>query len=207
MSSAQHRVLRVGLTGGIASGKSAAADIFEELGATVIDTDIIAREVVAPGQAGFKEVIAAFGPELILPDGSLDRAALRTMIFKDQSAKQQLESILHPLIRTATEAQAKQSSVKASYQILVVPLLIEAGFNELVDRVLVIDCPVNIQQQRVMARDQCSAEEALAVIHSQAGRKQRLAGADDVIVNDAALPDLRAEVERLHAHYLTLAEA
>ena len=105
MSSAQHRVLRVGLTGGITSGKSAAAEMFAELGATVIDTDIIAREVVAPGRPGLAEVTAAFGPEVLQPDGSLDRAALRNLVFRDPEARQRLESILHPLIRAATEAQ------------------------------------------------------------------------------------------------------
>ncbi len=207
MSSVQHRALRIGLTGGIASGKSAAADMFAQLGVTVIDTDIVAREVVAPGQPGLAEVTAAFGPDILHPDGSLNRAALRSLVFADPQAKHSLESILHPLIRVATIAQADASSVSSPYQILVVPLLIETGFGEITDRILVVDCPPELQQQRVMARDNSSAEEALAVINSQAARKDRLAAADDIITNAGSLNELHAQVEQLHQNYLALAKA
>ena len=201
------RVLRIGLTGGIASGKSAVADFFAELGVCIIDTDIIAREVVASGQPGLEAVTAAFGKDILQTDGSLDRAKLRKTVFADAAAREQLESILHPLIRAQTLAQSARQAQSGPYQMIAVPLLIESGFIEMVDRVLVVDCPVNVQIQRVMARDHVSEADAKAAVHAQTGRAERLAQADDIIVNAGTLDELAKQVRDLHATYLRLAAA
>jgi dephospho-CoA kinase len=196
--------LRIGLTGGIASGKTAVADLFAKLGAAVIDTDVIAREVVAPNTPGLTRVCSAFGDEILNADGSLDRAALRSRVFADEPSRKQLEAILHPLIHAETLRQSAALTA-APYQILVVPLLAETGFREIVDRVLVVDCPPDIQAERLMARDKESATTAAAMINAQTGREQRLMIADDTISNDGPREALAHAVASLHLQYLELA--
>jgi dephospho-CoA kinase len=202
----KHEPLRIGLTGGIASGKSAVAGLFSELGATVIDTDVIARDVVAPGTPGLREIHAAFGDDILTADGSLNRAALRTRVFADEKSRKLLESILHPLILAKT-LQQSAASAGAAYQILVVPLLAETEFGEVVDRVLVVDCSTASQRERLMARDKESAATAEAMIKAQISREDRLAIADDVISNDGPLAELARAVEKLHRNYLAMAAA
>jgi dephospho-CoA kinase len=206
MTASPHKPLRIGLTGGIASGKTAVADLFADLGAAVIDTDVIAREVVAPDTPGLSRLRSAFGDEILNADGSLDRSALRTRVFADEPSRKQLEAILHPLIRAETLRQSA-THAEAPYQILVVPLLAETGFKEFVDRVLVVDCPSNTQIERLMARDKESATTAAAMINAQTGREQRLAIADDTISNDGPREALAHAVASLHQQYLELAAA
>jgi dephospho-CoA kinase len=195
--------LIVVLTGGIASGKTAASDRFAQLGAPVIDTDRIARDVVEPGSDGLAAVEREFGAAIV-KDGALDRAALRERIFDDADARKRLESILHP--RIADEARRRIAEVDAPYAILVVPLLIESGLFGDADRVLVVDVPEDVQIQRLMERDGIARDRAEAALAAQASRGQRLARADDIIVNTGSLADLAAEVDRLHVAYRELAE-
>lgn len=198
-------MLKIGLTGGIASGKSAAAEVFAGLGVPVIDTDVIARELVAPGSEALAEIVRAFGPEMLTPAGGLDRARLRRRVFADAEARARLEAILHPRIRAALLARLE--TLDAPYVVVVIPLLVEAGWQDLVDRVLVIDAPETLQRERVMRRDGLSAAEADAMLAAQADRATRCAAADDRVVNDGNLDDLRADIENLHGHYLALAGA
>lgn len=200
MNSNQTRV--IALTGGIASGKTAASDAFAARGVPVIDTDRIARMVVEPGSEGLAEVAAAFG-EGILLEGALDRAALRRKIFDDSGARRRLEGILHP--RIAAEARRQLAAVDSPYAILVVPLLIESGLFSDADRVLVIDVPESVQLQRLTARDGVSRADAESALAAQSTRTQRLARADDVIVNTGSLEDLYREIDRLDARYRDLA--
>lgn len=194
----------VGLTGGIGSGKSAAADIFGELGATIVDTDAIAHELTAPGGAAIKPIRDAFGAEVIASNGALDRAAMRRRVFADVQAKARLEGILHPMIRA--EADRRSAASQAPYVVLVVPLLVESGgYRSRVQRVAVVDCPEEIQVARVMSRSGLSAEEARAIMAAQVERSQRLAAADDVIDNGGELAALRPQVEALHRKYLEMA--
>lgn len=196
-------MLRIGLTGGIASGKSAAAEQFAELGAQVIDTDVIARQVVAPGTPGLQQLAAEFGTEILTPEGTLDRAALRARVFNDATARRQLEALLHPLIRAATLAEAATAS--GPYQVFVVPLLVETDFGKLVDRVLVIDCPEALQRQRLRQRDQTDPAATEQMLAAQTDRASRLAAADDIIVNDGSRAELASAVRKLHEKYLRLA--
>jgi dephospho-CoA kinase len=194
----------VGLTGGIGSGKSAAASLFEELGAAVVDTDAIAHELTAPGGAAIEPIRAAFGDEVIDARGALDRAAMRCKVFADARAKARLEAILHPLIRA--EADRRSAAARAPYVVLVVPLLVESGgYRSRVQRVAVVDCPEETQVARVMSRSGLSAEEARAIMAAQVGREQRLAVADDVIDNGGDRTALRPQVEALHRRYLEMA--
>ena len=193
----------VGLTGGIGSGKSAAADFFAELGAAVVDTDAIAHELTAPGGAAIARIRKAFGNAVIAPDGALDRAAMRKTVFADAEAKAKLEAILHPMIRA--EADRRCADARAPYVVLVVPLLIESGsYRNRVQRVAVVDCPEEMQVARVMARSGLSSAEARAIMSAQASRRERLATADDVVDNSGGLSELRAQIERLHGMYLKL---
>ncbi len=195
---------RVGLTGGIGSGKSAAASLFEALGAAVVDTDVIAHELTAPGGAAIESIRNAFGDEVIDARGALDRAAMRRKVFADASAKVRLEAILHPMIRT--EADSRSAAARAPYVVLVVPLLVESGgYRSRVRRVAVVDCPEEVQVARVMTRSGLSAEEARAIMAAQVSREQRLAVADDVIDNGGDLAALRPQVEALHRRYLEMA--
>lgn len=193
----------VGLTGGIASGKSTVASAFAERGVPVLSADIAAREVVEPGSEGLARLVESFGAAILAADGSLDRRRLREIAFADTASRQRLEAILHPLIRRRLLDQLAQ--VQAPYTVLEVPLLVESDFVRLVDRILVVDVPVELQRQRVMQRDRCGAEQADAIIASQSSRERRLAAADDVLLNTGDLAALQARVDQLHAHYLQLA--
>lgn len=195
--------LTVGLTGGIASGKSSVADMFAMLGATIIDTDEVARNVVALGEAALAEIAAAFGSGVLQSNGELDRARLREIVFADPEQRQRLERILHPRIRAETLARA--AAATGPYLIIVVPLLLESGFAGLVDRILVVDCPEAEQRRRLVRRDAQSAGQAERMMAAQTSRAARLAAADDVIDNSGSLESTRAQVERLHQRYLRVA--
>lgn len=198
-----NRPLRIGLTGGIASGKSAAARVFADLGVPVIDSDEIARAVVEPGTPALAAVTAAFGANLLDADGRLNRSKLRAIVFADPVARHRLEEILHPRIRDMMEVR---SAVAAGpYQVLVIPLLIESGLGSRVDRVLVVDCPEALQMERLRRRDGSSETEARAMLAAQSNRDTRLAVADDVIVNDGDLGALERQVRMLDARYRELA--
>jgi len=199
----QTRPLWIGLTGGIASGKSTVADLFAKLGATIIDTDVIAREVVMPGQPALTEIHEEFGDSIMDSDGTLDRAALRTLVFADDSARRRLEAILHPRIQRATLRQTQQAG--GAYQLIVVPLLAESPLKSYVDRVLAVDCAENTQIRRLLERDAGTEEQARRVLAAQSSREERLAIADDVISNDGDLADTSAQVAALHEIYLSLA--
>ena len=198
------RRLRIGLTGGIASGKSTVALRFTDLRVPVIDADMAARAVVAPGKPGLAQVIERFGPGVIAENGELDRRALRDLIFSNPGARRDLEAILHPLIRADMERSADQAV--GPYIVMAIPLLIEGGPSDRVDRVLVVDVDEVVQLQRVMERDGCTSEQARAILASQASRSARLAAADDVLQNAGSVTDLRQAVDRLHERYLRLAE-
>jgi dephospho-CoA kinase len=195
--------LRVGLTGGVASGKSSVSALFAALGVAVIDADLIAREVVGPGTALRARLFEVFGETIRGPDGGLDRAALRRLIFAHEARRRELEALLHPAIRERTEQLAAQAS--GPYQLHVNPLMVETREAALYDRVLVVDCPESLQYERLRARDGCSPVEARAMLEAQASRAARLAIADDVIRNDEGLPALQPRVEALHQRYLQLA--
>ena len=197
------QVLRIALTGGIASGKSTVAAAFERRGITVLDSDQLAREVVAPGTSGFAAVVARFGAAIVAGDGTIDRRALRAIVFADPAARRDLEAITHPRIRAAMAERAAASG--GPYQIFMIPLLAEGGRAAEFDRVLVVDCPEEQQLQRVMARDQTDAASARAILAVQASRAARLAIADDVIVNDGDRSALEAQIEALHQRYLEAA--
>jgi dephospho-CoA kinase len=200
------RPLLVGLTGGIGSGKSAAADRFAALGAAVVDTDLIAHALTAPGGAAMTAIEAAFGRGVLTPEGALDRAAMRARVFAHGEDRQRLEGILHPMIRSAAERQVVQAS--APYVVLVVPLLVESGsYRERCDRICVVDCPEALQVERVVRRNGMAAAQVEAIMASQAGRAARLAAADDVLDNGAGLGELTAQVDALHERYLALARA
>lgn len=197
-------MLRIGLTGGIACGKSTVAAGFAGQGVPVIDADILARELVEPGQPALAEIARQLGDEFITADGRLDRERLRGHIFGNEPARQRLEAILHP--RIATEMQARAERLEAPYCLLVIPLLIEAGQQSLVDRILVVDCPEAIQRARLAERDGIDNDQISAILASQLERQQRLATADDVIHNDGTPEQLQARIAELHARYLALAE-
>lgn len=192
--------LRIALTGGIASGKTAVSDQLRQLGAAIIDTDVVAREVVAPGSEGLAAIRDTFGAQVIGADGSLDRARMRERVFSDPAARRELEAITHPRIRAACAAQAAQAT--GDYLVFVVPLLVGSDFVAMVDRVLVVDCPREVQFARLMARDGETAEGARRILDAQASREERLAIADDVIVNDADLDALTRKVADTHAFYV-----
>ena len=196
----------VGLTGGIGSGKSTVADCFAAHGVPVIDTDVIAHRLTAPGGAALDAIRAAFGETVMQTDGTLDRAALRRRVFTDADARRQLEGILHPRIRQVVEQTL--AALAAPYVLIVIPLLVETGgYRDLLNRVLVVDCPEDLQIARVMARSGLSRDEVMAILAAQAGRAERLAVADDVLVNTASPEALRARVVALHQRYQTLANA
>ena len=190
---------RVGLTGGIASGKTVVASIFADLGAGIVDTDQVARDVVAPGQPGLEAVRKEFGAGVIRASGELDRPALREVVFADPAARQTLESLLHPLIRARTLDMLEQ--MRTPYAVAVVPLLVETGFGELVDRVTVVDCPREIQLKRLMDRDGIDLHRAESMLSAQVDRRTRLAAADDVIDNSGSRESTRRQVQGLHTRY------
>lgn len=198
------KAFSVGLTGGIGSGKTTVADMFAALGACVIDTDQIAHALTAPHGAAMPALLAEFGSEYATPDGALDRARMRNLVFADPGARTRLEAILHPKIRDATAAAAAIAT--GPYTIFVVPLLVESGaWRERVSRVLVVDCPEARQVERVMARSSLQEAQVRAIMAAQATREQRLAAADDVVLNDDGLERLAPQVERLHASYIDYA--
>lgn len=199
------RPLRVGLTGGIASGKSAVARCFAALGVPVLDTDQIARDVVAPGSTGLARVREAFGDDVIDSDGRLDRRRLRDSIFADRALRERLEEILHPLIRAALAERA--AAAGGIYQIHVIPLLVENDLQDQVDRVLLVDCAETTQVARLLARDGESEAGARRILAAQASRADRQASADDILLNEGDLAQLDDAVARLDARYRRLATA
>mgnify|MGYP002635367558 CR=1 FL=1 len=195
---------RIGLTGGIGSGKSSAAALFAQRGIEVIDADHLAHELTAPGGQAIASIREAFGPACIDPLGALDREGMRNRIFSDASAKSKLESILHPMIRAETDRRAAQAT--SPYVILMIPLLVETGEpHARCDRVVVVDCPETTQIERVMARSKLSRDAVEAILAAQASRAERLSHADDVIDNGGAPADLQSQVDALHARYVALA--
>jgi len=195
--------LIVGLTGGIASGKSLVGAMFVKLGAGLVDTDVIAREVVARGEPGHAAVSTAFGPGVLLASGEINRGALRSVVFGDPAKRAELEAILHPLIRSRT--LKKVAELDTPYAMVAVPLLVETNFAELVDRILVVDCPESAQLERLMRRDAIPRDEALAMVRAQVDRATRLKAAHDVIDNSGTPETTRRQVEHLHHRYRDLA--
>lgn len=196
----------IALTGGVASGKSEVARRFRALGVTVADADAAARAAVAVGSDGLAEVVTAFGASVLLADGTLDRATMRRLVFEDADARRRLEAIVHPRVRAALQAACVQAPV--TYAMADIPLLAEGGGRSAypwIDRILVIDVPEAVQAQRLMARDGADAALARRMIAAQATRAQRLAIADDIVVNDGPLDALDAHVTALHRRYQTLA--
>ncbi|UTF59656.1 dephospho-CoA kinase [Gilvimarinus sp. DA14] len=195
----------IGLTGGIGSGKSAAADLFAAHGITVVDADIAAREVVEPGTACLDAIAEHFGAGILLPGGELNRRALREIIFNDPQAKAWLEALLHPAIRELIIQQLNEAP--SPYVLLVSPLLLETDQHQLASRILVIDCDESEQIQRAAVRDNSDAERIKAIMATQLTRTQRLAKADDILHNHGTLEDLAPQVDALHQEYLQLAKA
>ncbi len=196
-------MLAIGLTGGIGSGKTAVSDHFTKLGASVIDTDIIARERVAPGQPALAEIAATFGQNILTPEGCLDRRALRQLIFDQPDKRRQLETILHPRIRE--EVKKRLDMINTPWCIIVIPLLLESTQQDLVQRILLVDAPAELQLSRTMLRDHVEADEVRKIMASQASRQFRLELADDVIVNEGSLEQLWQEVEKMYQFYNHLA--
>jgi dephospho-CoA kinase len=196
--------LRVGLTGGIASGKSAAAHRFGELGVPIIDADVSSRRVVARGSSGLAQIVERFGAGVLSPSGELDRGALRNLIFNDPTQRRALEAILHPLIRKDMDDQA--SAVRYPYMVLVIPLLVEsADPRKRVDRILVVDATEETQIERLKNRDGGSEQQARSILAAQVSRAARLAAADDVLPNTGSIEELRTRVDELHQQYLQMA--
>ena len=194
----------VGVTGGIGSGKSRAAAMFGKLGAGVIDTDEISHELTGPGGSAMPAITARFSTPVTASDGSMDRAAMRKLVFANPDLRKQLEDILHPLIRTESRRRAALST--APYVLLVVPLLLETGgYRDLIQRVLVIDCDESLQISRTMQRSQLAESAVRSIMAAQISRQQRLTLADDVINNDRDMAHLRTQVNKLHQRYLQLA--
>lgn len=203
--STPRRRFSVGLTGGIGCGKTTVANMFGALGASIIDTDEIAHALTAPHGAAMPAIVTEFGAGFATPEGALDRAAMRALVFSDSSARHRLEAILHPRIRDAAYAAAAIAT--GSYVIFVVPLLIESGtWGERVDRILAIDCAEEVQVARVMARNGMTEQQVRAIMATQVTRAQRLAAADDVVVNDGPLDALAPQIASLHAKYLGFSE-
>ncbi len=198
-------MLTIGLTGGIGSGKTAVSDRFKGLGAGIIDTDLLSRKLVEPGQPALEAIHRRFGADCLTRDGFLNRKALRRHVFDDVQARKDLEAILHPGIYRAVEEQL--STLQTPYAIVVVPLLTENTGQSRYHRVLVVDCPESLQIQRVMARDQCSEQQAKAILAAQVSRQQRLTIADDIIDNSGSTEALEKQVRELHQRYLDMAPA
>ncbi len=195
-------MLVVGLTGGIGSGKSTACRFFTELGTPVIDADVIAHQLVEPGSNSLAQISAGFGPEILTNTGELDRNRLRQLIFSNRDKRLHLESILHPQIRA--EIQKQIAALNTPYCILAIPLLIEKNWNSEVDRILVIDSPLELQRQRALARDNSNEKEIDTIIATQTSRETRLSFADDVIINESDIDTLNRQVKMLHEEYLKL---
>jgi dephospho-CoA kinase len=196
-------MLHIGLTGGVASGKTTVANLFADAGAVVLDTDRIAREVVEPGEPALAALVQALGEDILDKDGRLDRSLMRRRIFGDEALRRRVESILHPAILAELDRQS--ATAGGPYQVLVIPLLVEGDRAGIVDRVLVVDCPVERQIERLMQRDGETREGAIAMLAAQVSREARLAAADDVILNDGTLADLAGQVAGLDRRYRELA--
>lgn len=197
-------MLRIGLTGGIGSGKTAVSDRFAELGVPVIDTDVLARELVEPGEPALDRLAEMFGNDILQADGRLDRERLRALVFSNPGAKKRLESIMHPAIRD--ELQKRAETLESPYCVIVVPLLVETNFQEMVDRVLVVDAPREQRICWVMERNGMTRSDVEQIMESQASSEERARVADDIIDNDGTLEELRRKVDRLHAEYLAAAD-
>lgn len=196
-------MLRIGLTGGIGSGKSTVCQLFAQLGTPILDTDAIAHVLVKPGQPALTELITAFGNEILDQHGALNRELLRKRVFRDETERLRLEAILHPLIRQQLREQVK--SVHASYVIIAIPLLLEKHWQEEVDRILVVDAEEHLQVLRTTERDGLSPDMVKQIMNTQVNRLERLAAADDIIRNNGKLEDLQEQVQKLHYHYVQLA--
>lgn len=194
----------VGLTGGIGSGKTTVANLFADLGVTIIDADVIAREVVAPGSVGLQQLVEHFGSEMLNADGTLNRAKLRQIVFAETAQRLWLNQLLHPMIRQRLLAQAKAAT--SPYAMMVVPLLFENGLECLVNHTLVIDIGKAVQIRRTIDRDHVSQAQVINIIDSQISREQRLAKADDVINNEGDVESLKSQILALHNNYLKLSE-
>jgi len=199
------RAYRVALTGGIACGKTTVANLFAALGVAIVDTDLLAREVVAPGSALLPKIVGHFGDQVLHKDGSLDRAQLRERVFANPAERQWLESVTHPAIRELTDARCKTATGR--YVIVAIPLLVETQGANRFERVLVVDCEPELQLARLQARDGMTRAQAGRILAAQASREQRLAVANDVIRNDGDMASLRDQVEKLHRQYLAAAKA
>ncbi len=195
-------MLKIGLTGGIGSGKTTASHHFEQLGVPIIDTDLIARELVAPGQPCLRKIEAEFGSELIQADGTLDRLGLRALVFQSDEPRKRLEAILHPAIRQVV--QQRIQALDGPYCIIVIPLLLERGWEPIVDRVCVVDVPPELQIQRASFRDAADRQNIAAIMRSQVDRATRLKAADDVIDNSNSIDNIASQIAALHKKYLAL---
>ncbi|SMF94978.1 dephospho-CoA kinase [Methylomagnum ishizawai] len=195
-------MFKVGLTGGIGSGKTTVAELFAAKGVPVLDADRVARDLVEPGQPALAAIAGRFGPD-ILKAGCLDRERLRRIVFADPAERRWLEALLHP--RVYAELERRMAALATPYCLLVVPLLLETGRRGLVDRLLVVDCPVGLQRQRLQTRDGIDAAQANRMLSAQIDRPQRQAAADDILENTGTVADLAGPVERLHRLYLALA--
>lgn len=196
--------LLVGLTGGIGSGKSAVCREFERLDVPIVDADIVSREVVEPGTDGLRAIVDLFGIEILDADGTLDRARVRQLIFEDEKKRVMLESELHPRIRDRIRDQL--DAIETPYTIMCVPLLVEKHGYENIDRVLVVDCPVETQISRVMSRDSLTRQQVESIMKTQASREQRLRLADDIVENAYGIEALRDPVRTLHTKYTTITD-
>ena len=195
-------VLRIGLTGGIGSGKSTACEIFSELKVPVIDADVIAVKAVKPGMPALQSIIDEFGVKIITKDGYLNRKKLRDRIFKNESDRRKLESVLHPVIYKEIARQTK--GINSAYCIISIPLLLETGTSDIIDRILVIDIPKELQLSRASARDNASLKNIETIIHSQISRDDRLAAADDIINNEGDIENLRRQIYDLYEFYKSI---
>jgi len=196
-------MLTIGLTGGIGSGKTTVSDCFAQRGVPVIDTDLIARELVEPGQPALAEIAAHFGLDCLDDQGRLQRSRLRERVFADPASRQRLEAILHPRIRTVV--RERTAALEAPYCLVVIPLLVETRMTDLVDRILVVDAPETEQLRRIMARDRMDEAQAQRILAAQARREQRLLLANEVIENAGDFDQLEHQVAALHQYYVTLA--
>ncbi len=198
-------MMQVALSGGIASGKTTVSNALQKLGVPIIDTDILAREVVEPGTDGLQKIVTTFGTEILDDKGALDRKQLRAIIFSDPTARSDLESILHPLIRDLTNTRLNAlDKQQTPYAVVVIPLLVETGQRERYDHIVIVDVEPEIQIKRLMARDNSSKEQAEQILASQASREQRLAIADDVIFNSGTTTAVELQVKKLHEYLLKL---
>ena len=193
----------IGLSGGIASGKTTVANLFNEhFNIDIVDADIVAREVVALGSDGLKQITDHFGDSILLDDGTLNRSRLRELIFSDPKEKQWLNDLLHPMIRDKIDSDL--SKITSPYGLLVAPLLVENQMQGMADRVLIVDVPAEVQIERTMSRDNVSREQVASILKSQASREQRLAVADDVIKNHTKNQELLPQITDLHQKYLAI---